>query len=70
MTGIDAPTIMVERREIAKTLKNLITEHTPPLWSAKAGIRLPVVLRAGPIQRRRGVFGSKRATDLLLRQGC
>jgi hypothetical protein len=31
MTGIDAPTIVTERREIVKTLKNLITEHSLPL---------------------------------------
>jgi hypothetical protein len=35
MTGIDAPTIVTERREIVKTLKNLITEHSLPLWSGE-----------------------------------
>jgi len=35
MTGIDAPTITAERREIVKTLKILITEHSLPLWSGE-----------------------------------
>jgi mannose/cellobiose epimerase-like protein (N-acyl-D-glucosamine 2-epimerase family) len=35
MTCIDAPTIVAERREIVKTLKNLITEHSLPLWSGE-----------------------------------
>lgn len=35
MTGIDAPTIMSEGREIVKTLKNLITEYSLPLWSGE-----------------------------------
>jgi mannose/cellobiose epimerase-like protein (N-acyl-D-glucosamine 2-epimerase family) len=35
MTGIDAPTIVAERREIVKTLKSLITDHSLPLWSGE-----------------------------------
>jgi mannose/cellobiose epimerase-like protein (N-acyl-D-glucosamine 2-epimerase family) len=35
MTGIDESTIMTERREIVKTLKNLIIEHSLPLWSGE-----------------------------------
>jgi mannose-6-phosphate isomerase len=33
MTGIDGPTIAAERRQIVRTLKALITEHSLPLWS-------------------------------------
>ena len=33
MTGIDAPEIATERRQIVRTLRALITEHSLPLWS-------------------------------------
>jgi mannose/cellobiose epimerase-like protein (N-acyl-D-glucosamine 2-epimerase family) len=35
MTGIDGPAILAERQEIVKTLKNVITEHSLPLWSGE-----------------------------------
>jgi len=33
VTGIDAPEIATERRQIVRTLRALITEHSLPLWS-------------------------------------
>ena len=35
MAGIDAPTITDEGRQIVKTLKTKITEHSLPLWSGE-----------------------------------
>jgi mannose/cellobiose epimerase-like protein (N-acyl-D-glucosamine 2-epimerase family) len=35
MTGIDAPATTVEQRDIVKTLRSLMIEHSLPLWSGE-----------------------------------